>query len=66
MSAECGFYAVNGKHCVLNSMCIVCKAPEPPELKKGEEITLQNFGGLDGTYRITNIKNGTLSLELVK
>lgn len=62
----CGFYAVNGKHCVISGKCIVCHEEQPPELAKGQTITLKNFGPLDGDYKITNIKNGTLSLEFVK
>lgn len=63
---ECGFYAVNGKHCVINGKCVVCKEVAPPELKSGEIITLKDFGPLDGTYRITGLFAGTLKLELVK
>lgn len=66
MKPECGFYAVNGKHCVLSGHCIVCHEEQPPELKKGETIILKNFGALDGDYKITNVKNGVLSLEFVK
>lgn len=66
MNTECGFFAVNGKHCIINDQCIVCKATEPPKLVKGETITLTNFGSLDGTYNITDIKNGTLKLEFLK
>lgn len=69
MTTECGFYAVNGKHCVINSHCVVCKAqcgPEIQKLKKDMEITLKDFGALDGTYKITDLKNGTLSLEFLR
>ena len=62
----CGFYAVNGKHCVIGSKCVVCNQEQPPELKKGDTITLQNFGALDGDWRIKDLRNGVLSLELAK
>lgn len=66
MNAECGFYAVNGKHCVINGSCVVCKKPDEPQLEKGDTITLSNFGAADGTYKILDIKNGTMKLEFVK
>jgi len=25
----CGFYAINGKHCMLNGHCCVCKQLQP-------------------------------------
>lgn len=62
----CGFYAVNGKHCVIGSKCIVCHEEQPPELKKGDTIALRNFGELDGDWKIKDLRNGTMSLELVK
>lgn len=66
METVCGFYTVNGKHCVLTDHCIVCKLPTGPKLEKGQIITLENFGAADGQYKITNLKNGTLSLEYIK
>ena len=63
MKPECDFYLMNGKHCVVNSMCIVCREPAEPQLNKGDVIELKNFGGLDGKYKIALIKNGTIKLE---
>ncbi len=36
-----------------------------PEPKKGEVITLKNFGAGDGNYRVVNADDGKLSLEAV-
>lgn len=66
MNPECGFFAVNGKHCVINGTCVVCRKPDEPQLEKGQVIKLVNFGAADGEYTITDIKNGTMKLELVK
>ena len=63
MAAVCGFYAVNNKHCVINGKCVVCHELATPALTKGQLITFTNFGALDGTYKIADIKNGTLKLE---
>lgn len=63
---DCGFYAVNGKHCVINGACIVCKKADQLQLKKGDTITLKDFGPADGNYRIAGLNNGTLKLEFVK
>ena len=62
----CGFYAVNGQHCIINSHCVVCKAPEAVQLKKGQSIKLVDFGGLDGEYLIKDTHKGVLRLELIK
>lgn len=62
----CGFYAVNGKHCVIGDKCVVCHEAQPPELKKGDTIALRNFGALDGDWKIKDLRNGTMSLEFVK
>lgn len=66
MKPECGFYAVNGKHCVINDHCVVCRQPAAPELSKGQTIVLKDFGALDGTYRIVGLFEGTLKLEFVR
>lgn len=64
---ECGFAAVNdGKHCVINGRCVVCREPAPAELKAGEIITIEGLGPVDGQYRIAALFKGTLKLELVK
>jgi hypothetical protein len=65
---ECGFFAVNGKHCVIGDHCVVCRAPAPRELTKGEEITFSGFGeALDNyTWRIVGVFDGAIKLELVK
>lgn len=62
----CGFYAVNGKHCVINGRCVVCKEPAEKQFTKGEVINLAGFGPLDGKYRIVGLFEGTLKLEFVK
>lgn len=36
-----------------------------PEFKKGDVITLKNFGKADGKYRITDADGEKLSLEAV-
>lgn len=28
MTYICGFYAVNGKHCIINGHCVVCREGE--------------------------------------
>lgn len=63
---ECGFFAVNGKHCVIGDHCVVCQKPNMPKLQKGEEIVLQNFGEADGTYKIINIYDNKLKLEFLR
>lgn len=62
----CEFYETNGRHCVIMDDCIVCRTPQPPALAKGQEIGFKNFGNIDGTYRIVNIKDGRLQLEFLK
>lgn len=64
MSYECGFYAVNGRHCVINDHCVVCKATDAPQLAKSEVITLPD-GPLAGTYKVKGIQDGKLALEFL-
>lgn len=67
MSNNCGFYLLNGKHCVINTKCAVCRASVEPgtTIAKGDKITLQGFGPADGSYKVKDLKNGTLSLEFI-
>lgn len=62
----CQFETDNGKHCVLLDNCIQCRTPQPPELRRGEEVTFSGFGELDGKYKIEHIKDGRLTLTYVK